>query len=506
MSIAILGPTFQDLASNVNSNISSISFIFVGRSFGYLGGSVIGGILFDCMNHFLLLGISMLATAIGLFLVPFCKRAVLLAIMMSVFGVSMGVLDTGGNVLILDTWEQRAAPHLQALHFSFALGAFVAPILAKLALGGIAPAGSPTGTDQANLSAPDPLAAADLEAVFGLPADMNLLWAYTVIGMYIFVVFVCILVLFLKRSPGQERTKASAQKSQTAKYHKTLLGLIFFFFFFYVGAEVTYGSYVFSFATQHVHMKESEAAGVNSVFWGAFAACRGMAICFATCLYPGTMIVMSNIGSLLSSLLLVLFHKSPVCLWSATAVYGASMATTFPSGISWIEQYTTIKGKSASLFVVGAALGEMVIPAVVGTLQGEYSHLPVVLYTSLGSALVTALLFPVMYKFATSPLERTLRKNRKSEDQKALLPGFGLNDDEEEDGEAESWNDAAFEVIEMSEGLQSSLLEPSRAIPGGDPAPVSNKHCSFDVFVDSSPRILGNSPKKQVITDREKND
>lgn len=37
----------------------------------------------------------MLATAVGLYLVPFCKTAVLLTVMMSIFGVSMGILDTG---------------------------------------------------------------------------------------------------------------------------------------------------------------------------------------------------------------------------------------------------------------------------------------------------------------------------------------------------------------------------------------------------------------------------
>lgn len=56
MAIAILGPTFQDLAANVNKNVSQISYIFVGRSVGYFSGSLIGGILFDCMNSKLLLG------------------------------------------------------------------------------------------------------------------------------------------------------------------------------------------------------------------------------------------------------------------------------------------------------------------------------------------------------------------------------------------------------------------------------------------------------------------
>lgn len=56
MSIAVLGPTFPNLAANVGKNVSDIYYIFVGRSLGYLGGSVVGGVLFDCMNATLLLG------------------------------------------------------------------------------------------------------------------------------------------------------------------------------------------------------------------------------------------------------------------------------------------------------------------------------------------------------------------------------------------------------------------------------------------------------------------
>ncbi|XP_040614225.1 sodium-dependent glucose transporter 1 [Mesocricetus auratus] len=94
VSVAVLGPTFPDLARNVNRDVSSLSEIFVGRALGYLCGSVVGGVLFDCMNHFLLLGLSNLLTSAGLYLTPFCKTAVLLTAMMSVTGISFGVLDT----------------------------------------------------------------------------------------------------------------------------------------------------------------------------------------------------------------------------------------------------------------------------------------------------------------------------------------------------------------------------------------------------------------------------
>ncbi|XP_010963729.2 LOW QUALITY PROTEIN: sodium-dependent glucose transporter 1 [Camelus bactrianus] len=505
MSVAILGPTFQDLATNVNRNISSLSLIFVGRAFGYLGGSVIGGVLFDTMNHFLLLGISMFATTVGLYLVPFCKTAVLLIVMMSIFGVSIGILDTGGNVLILAIWGDKGAPHMQALHFSFALGAFLAPLLAKLALGMAVPAENHTEADF-NHSAFNQSPEADSEPLLGIPDDMNLLWAYAVIGAYIFVVSLFLFILFLTKSSKWEKAKVSVQRSRRAKYHNTLLCLLFLFFLFYVGAEVTYGSYVFSFATTHAGMKESEAAGLNSIFWGTFAACRGMAIFFATCLQPGTMIVLSNIGSLASSLFLVLFNKSTVCLWIATSVYGASMATTFPSGVSWIEQYTTIHGKAAAFFVVGAALGEMAIPAVIGILQGKYPGLPVVLYTSLGSSVATAILFPVLYKLATSPLDRQRKEHRKSEDQKALLSGSGLNDYEEENEEedAEKWNEMDFEVIEMNDTTRNSVIETSRNILMEPTTEVSNQSYSNVLMFESSPVNTGKSPGNHLQETRTK--
>uniref|UniRef100_A0A8C2VT88 Sodium-dependent glucose transporter 1C-like n=1 Tax=Chinchilla lanigera TaxID=34839 RepID=A0A8C2VT88_CHILA len=359
------------------------------------------------LNDFL----SLLATTVGLYLIPFCKRAVLLIVMMSIFGISYGTLDTGGNVLILTLWGDKGAPHMQALHFSFALGAFLAPILAKLALGTTVSAENHTEPDlhhPALNRSPE----ADPDLLFAAPDDLNLLWAYASIGTYIFVVSVFLFALFFKKTSKHEKSAASAQESRRAKHHKALLCLLFLFFFFYVGAEITYGSYIFSFATTHVGLEESEAAGLNSIFWGTSAACRGLAIFFAACLQPGTMIVLSNIGSVVSCLFLVLFDKSPLCVWIGSSVYGASMATTFPSGISWLEQYTTISGKSAAFFVIGGALGEMAIPAVIGILQGQYPDLPVVLHTCLGSAVFTAVLFPVMYKLATLPLDRQQKENK----------------------------------------------------------------------------------------------
>ncbi|XP_037607651.1 sodium-dependent glucose transporter 1 isoform X1 [Sebastes umbrosus] len=536
MSIAVLGPTFEDLAVNVNKNISNISYIIAGRSAGYIGGSLLAGILFDCMNPHLLLGFSMLVTSVGLCAIPFCKQALLLTGLMSSIGMSMGILDTGGNVLILNTWGEQAGPHMQALHFSFAAGAFVSPIIAKLVFGpdgngsaGVLPANStPPVTTEHITKAPD--AHTIIRYIHSRSSTLKSMWAYVVIGSFVFLISFLFFFLFCRSNASRDKARTASGKPLVAKHHIALIVLLCFFFFAYVGAEVAYGSFIFTFAKDYAHMDQTEAAGLNSLFWGTFAACRGLAIFFASCMYPGTMILLSLVSSTVSSLLLCLFSRENVALWVCTGLYGASMATTFPSGISWVEQYTTVTGHTAAAFVVGAALGEMVLPALVGFLLGKFPDQPLLMYLSLTTATFTSILFPVMYKLASAPSGQS-RKPRvrgrpdadDSEYRQALLDS-GANDEEEEeeeeqeqeqDNEADQWNDADFEVIEMDD-TASLISSPSKASSPPDvtgssaasasAAPVTEAAAGAS-FSDTI-SLVGDSPRRKLLLslDREKRD
>ncbi|XP_062415531.1 sodium-dependent glucose transporter 1 [Pungitius pungitius] len=512
MSISVLGPTFEDLAVNVKRNISNISYIFVGRSAGYIGGSLFGGLLFDYMNPHLLLGFSMLMTSVGMCVIPFCKQALLLTGLMSSIGISMGILDTGGNVLILNTWEEQAGPHMQALHFSFAAGAFASPIIAKLLFG---PDGNSSTVIAPSNSNSTPHAPG--EPVHSKSSTFKSMWAYVVIGSYICLVSFLFFVLYCRSGAARDRARASAAKPLVAKHHVALIALLCFFFFSYVGAEVAYGSFIFTFAKDYARMNPSEAAGLNSWFWAAFATCRGLAIFFATCMHPGTMILLSLVGSTLSSLLLCLFSRDRVALWVGTGLYGASMATTFPSGISWVEQYTTVTGRTASAFVVGAALGEMVLPALVGFLLGKFHDQPLLMYLSLITATFTSILFPVMYKLASAPssLSRKPRPRGRpdaddSEARQALLDLVADEEEEEENNEADQWNDADFEVIEMDDAA-CLINSPSKASsPPHSTVPTESTQETEPAGAAHSdtPPLVGDSPRSKLLLslDQEKRD
>lgn len=380
-------------------------------------------------------------------------------------------------MLILNTWGKQAGPHMQALHFSFAAGALLSPILAKLLFG--TDGNSTMGPIHINSTSPPTIepttTAAGLETIIPHFEIITLtsLWAYIMIGAFVLLISILFFVLYGCISTSHDKARLSSGKPLVAKHHMPLIILLFFFFFAYVGAEVAYGSFIFTFAKNFAHLPESQAAGMNSLFWATFAAFRGLAIFFAACMYPGTMILLSLVGSTVSSLLLCLFSREKMALWIGTGLYGASMATTFPSGISWVEQYTTVTGHTASLFVVGAALGEMVLPVLLGFLLGKFHNQPLLMYLTLITATFTTIIFPVMYKLASAstsqsrkPCIRGRRDTDDSEYRQALLDS-GANDEEEEEeeeleNEADQWNDADFEVIEMDD-TASLISSPSKA-------------------------------------------
>ncbi|KAK5617340.1 Sodium-dependent glucose transporter 1 [Crenichthys baileyi] len=526
MGISVLGPTFEDLAANVHKNISDISYIFIGRAAGYIGGSLIGGILFEFMNPHILLGISILLTAFGMFAIPFCKQALLLAGIMSFVGMSMGALDTGGNVLILNTWGEHSGPHMQAFHFTFAAGAFASPIIAKLLFGH-------DGNTSASVTPTNPpivTTASDTDTIIhyiqAKSRSLKSMWAYIVIGSFLLFISFLFVLLYWRGSTSRDKPQAASGKPQIAKHHLTLVILLFFFFFAYVGAEVAYGSFIFTFAKDYAQMPQTHAAGLNSLFWGTFAATRGFAIFFAACLYPGTMILLCLVGTIISSLLLCLFNHN-VALWVGTGLYGASMATTFPSGISWLEQYTTVTGHTAAAFVVGAALGEMVLPGLVGYLLGIFPKQPLLMYLTFITAIFTTILFPVMYKVATAPSGQSKKLRVKnltdtddSEYQQALLDSGTTeeeDEEEEEQNEADQWNDADFEVIEMDD-TSSVINSPRKGSPpvGGAVTGPSAASSTSSLLAEAagaasfSDAVLmgGDSPssKLQLSLDRQKRD
>ena len=62
----------------------------------------------------------------------------------------------------------------------------------------------------------------------------------------------------------------------------------------------------------------------------------------------------------------LLVASSKAALWLCSALYGLFMASIFPTVLTLAESFMPISGKVATVFVVGASLGELALPAAVG--------------------------------------------------------------------------------------------------------------------------------------------
>ena len=373
VSLAALGPILLQLSTALDAEVDSLGFLFVARSAGYLCGSIAAGWLFDRVRrtHALLLG-GMLLSSAGCALLPRCTSVGAAAAAVSTQGVCMGLLDTGGNCLLI--WlhgPRRVEPYMQAMHGFFGLGAFASPLLVEWSIA--ATGGYRAALDGLSLALA--LAAAPLLCYVGPAKPVE---------------------------EGEEAGQVAAAGAQGAaaeerRGRRRFVGCCALTLGFYVGTEVAFGGFVFAWAHTQLGLSASRARLLNSAFWGALALGRVLAIGLATRLSPVAMLLADLAGCLLAAALLCFAPRceagdvgiggdggdggdegdggdGDACaaglplVWLATGLFGLAMASIFPTMLTYAERVMPVTGRVASLFVVGAALGEMLVPLLVATL------------------------------------------------------------------------------------------------------------------------------------------
>jgi FHS family Na+ dependent glucose MFS transporter 1 len=68
------------------------------------------------------------------FVVPTLSLLSLLIVVLLVLGMAEGLLDVGGNTLLVWVHQPNVGPYMNALHFFFGLGAFFSPIIVAQAI------------------------------------------------------------------------------------------------------------------------------------------------------------------------------------------------------------------------------------------------------------------------------------------------------------------------------------------------------------------------------------
>ncbi|MFN7947350.1 MAG: MFS transporter [Blastocatellia bacterium] len=324
--ISALGPTIPALAEQTASPLSQISYVFMARSLGFILGALVAGRLFDrASGHPVLAGGLFLLAGLAA-LIPAIPLLWLLVLLFLALGLAGSAVSVGGNTLLLWANRERVGPLIGGLHFIWGVGAFTAPIIMARAV--------------------------KLSGGIGL-------------GYWLLALASVPVCVWLLRLPSPAHPDKAAQAAN-GEVKVSLAVMIWCFLFLYTGTESCFGNWIFTYAVKTGLSNETGAAYLNSAFWGALTLGRLSAIPISLRLRPRHILAIDLCGCLASVMVMLLWPQSRVALWVGVFGVGLSMASVFPTMISFAQNRMPLSGKLTGIFFAGSSAGAMVLPWVVG--------------------------------------------------------------------------------------------------------------------------------------------
>ena len=327
--LAVLGPTLPYLARQTGSELSQVSFLFTARALGGFSGALLSGRLYDRRAGHPMLVATLLIFIVSLALAPLIPLLWLLSVLLFAMGLAEGALDVGVNTLLVWVHGRDVGPFMNGLHFFFGVGAFLSPII--------------------------------IAQVLAFNGEVR--W-----GFWILALLVLPALFWIWRLPSPRPPQVKKEAQDAPRTDAGLVLLMALMLALYVGAEVGFGGWIFSYAVELELAAETTAAYLTSLFWGAFTAGRLLAIPLAARLRPRTILFGDLFGAAAGVALIAIWRHSPAAVWLGTAIAGLCMASVFPTALTLAERRMAITGKVTSAFFVGASLGAMSLPWLIGQL------------------------------------------------------------------------------------------------------------------------------------------
>jgi FHS family Na+ dependent glucose MFS transporter 1 len=377
--LTFLGPVLSTLRDQVGVSTATISVLFGAQSLGYLAGAIIGGKLYDLgLGHRLMAG-SLVGAAAAFLVIAMAGSLGVLILFFVLLGLSGSVMDVGGNTLLVWTRGAGVGPMINALHFMFAVGALACPLLVNRSLawtGDLGPA--------AWIAA----AAAVVVAIVVLRRD--------------------------EPAPG-----AHEEAEGRAPAPPSLLLVISIFFVLYVGVELGFSGWVYTYAEDLDIGGSNGPAWLTATFWAFFAFGRLVGIPLAAVVPPRPMLLGACTLTVVSAALLVLVAGTGSLVWVATALLGIGLAPQFATMIAFAERHVAITGIATSWFISAVAIGGFVLPWLIGQLfdRAGSSALPTAVLLSAAATLVWSVVVARMFTRQSALADRVVP---------TLLPEEGL--------------------------------------------------------------------------------
>jgi FHS family Na+ dependent glucose MFS transporter 1 len=357
VNMAVLGPTLPTLAAQTQARVGDMGQLFLFGAIGGALGTLFGGRLFDRLRGHVVLGVAQIIAGLLMLCIPFMPALSWLLAVVAIKGVLDGLVNNGANTLLVWTHREKVSPYMNGLHFCFGLGAFLAPLLVAQAV--------------------------DIPGAYR--------WVY--MSLAALTILVGVRMATMAGSPQAAHPAEivpGAAPARPIPFSVVLAAALFLFF--YVGAEIAFGGWVYTYAVELKLAPAVHAAYLTSGFWLAFTVGRLLSVPLATRFAPRQIITVALLGCVFFMGLVFVFADSTAVLWVAALGAGFCMAPVYPSGFTLAVQGFKLTARASSVILLGDSFGGMILPWLVGQVL-EIAGPRALVYLVFGSLICDLLAF-----------------------------------------------------------------------------------------------------------------
>jgi FHS family Na+ dependent glucose MFS transporter 1 len=333
-------------------------------------------------------------------MIPFNTEFIGLIGTFMVNGFVGGLTGSGANLFLIQLWGKENPPFLQALHFSYGVGALISPLIAKPFLLPLEPEDDDILPGQSLNTSSSILLNETKHVLSYSPDDVKLIYPYGIVAALHLIPIAFFSVMYFMEpdtnphpsrlvvndrtpddtdSENSEKTiadpdkkaiydaEAAAAPVPSNCWKNLMITFILIFAFCSYGTELTYGSYLATFAVKsHLHLDKGTGAYMTSVYWTMFTFFRCATIFYIDFIGPELNIVMNTTLIIVANIFIFPFGDSyPICLWIGTFFMGIGNSSTFASIFGFIENYFPVSNQVASFLMIASFVGEFLFPVIV---------------------------------------------------------------------------------------------------------------------------------------------
>lgn len=353
MNFASLGPLLPEILQQTTSTLAESGALFGVRGAGYLIGALLT-LYIDKFARFATLWFAFWVVLAGVCaaLIPLADRLVTVALCIFFVGVAMGSLDSGANAVMM--WEfdfagVRVDPFLHLIHFTYAIGSFISPLLMRY-----------------------------ITKVHGHhPALWTLAGLYILLPIGYFFIGTPRVRTLPKPDFGKmltlERAASIRNRNRRKRLEWTIVLICGATIAAYLGLESGTSGYLYTYARNFVELSDEEVAWLNSAFWGCFALGRLGATLASTRIRPHALMIITSVIAIIGALVPVVFGASRASVWAGLLILGFSIAPCFPTVFTFCELNMNLTGKHASIIVISGSVGDIAVPIIMADIFGRFT-------------------------------------------------------------------------------------------------------------------------------------